>query len=173
MTSRTSPSPTATAHEDTGARPLPGWRLTFAAGFVPLTAGLVTLLTLWLAVARADSQVWTGLGYLDFTYARLSSAGVDADAWVQLIGSVGGVNVAAAAVAVIVVSRFALRDGQAWAWWFLAFCLLWVGLHDAVMATRFFLATGAPVMLLPYTYVALMTAGLIRTRGVVLNTRQG
>jgi len=171
MTSRTSPSPTATAHEDTGAGPLPGWWLTFAAGFVPLTAGLVTLLTLWLAVTRADSPVWTGLGYLDFTYGRLSSAGGDADVWLQLIGSVGGVNVAAAAVAVIVVSRFALRDGQSWAWWFLAFCLLWVGLHDAVMATRFFLATGAPVMLMPYTYVALMTAGLIRTRGVALRRR--
>lgn len=168
MTSPTSTSASVTASENTGAAPLSGWWLTFAAGFVPLTAGLVTLLTLWLAVGRADSPVWTGLGYLDFTYGGLSAAGGDADAWLQLIGSVGGVNVAAAAVAVIVVSRFALRAGQQWAWWFLAFCLLWVGLHDAVMATRFFIATGAPVMVMPYTYVVLMTLGLLRTRAVVI-----
>ena len=37
----------------------------------------------------------------------------------------------AGAVAVIGVSRFALRGGQAWAWWFLFFCFVWVGLHDA------------------------------------------
>lgn len=173
MPSRTSPSPTAEPNLQTSAPPVPGWWLTFAAGFVPLIAGLVTLLTLWLAVERSDSPVWTGLGYLDFTYGNLSSAGADAGAWLQLIGSVGGVNVTAAAVAVIVVSRFALRDGRPWAWWFLVFCLLWVGLHDAAMATRFFLATGAPVMVLPYTYVALMTLGLLRTRAVVLRRRHG
>jgi hypothetical protein len=36
------------------------------------------------------------------------------------------------------------------------------------MATRFFLATGAPVMVLPYTYVVLMTAGLLRTCAVLV-----
>lgn len=163
-----SPSLAASALQDRQtASPVAGWWLTFAAGFVPLIAGLMTLLTFWIAAARPQSPVWTGLGHLDFTYLGLSSVSAEADGWLQLLGSVGGVNVAAAAVAVIVVSRFALRAGQPWAWWFLAFCLLWVGVHDAVMATRFFLATGAPVMVMPYTYVALMAAGLYRTRRVI------
>ena len=88
----------------------------------------------------------------------LSRAGREAPAWVQLSGSVGGVNIVAGAVAVIVVARFGLRGGQRWAWWFLAFCLVWVGLHDATMATRFFYATGQPVLVLPYTYCVLMLA---------------
>jgi hypothetical protein len=60
-----------------------------------------------------------------------------------------------------------LRGGQRWAWWFLAFCLVWVGLHDATMATRFFRATGQPVFVLPYTYCVLMLTGLMRSRRAV------
>lgn len=147
--------------------PVPGWWLTYAAGFVPLTAGIVTLVTFWAGAAQPDAPLWTGLGTLDFKYAELSSVSDQAAAWLELLGSVGGVNVAAAAVAVIVVSRFALRGGQRWAWWFLAFCLVWVGGHDAIVATRFFLVTGEPIVVMPYTYVALMAAGLIRTRSAM------
>ena len=143
---------------------VPGWRLSFVAGFVPLFAGLTTLLSTWIGVARANSPWWTGLATLDFTYAGLSR---DAQAWVQLTGSVGGVNVVAAAVAVILVARFGLRGGHRWAWWFLAFCFGWVGLHDATLATRFFEETGQPVLLLPYTYCVLMLAGLLRSRPAV------
>ncbi|WP_090606988.1 hypothetical protein [Mycobacterium lentiflavum] len=146
---------------------VPGWKLNFAAGFVPLAAGMTTLLTTWLGVARANSPWWTGLGSLDFSYAGLSRAGLDAPAWTQLSGSVGGVNIVAGAAAVIVVARFGLRGGQRWAWWFLAFCFVWVGLHDAVMATRFFRATGQPLMVLPYSYCVLMLAGLLRSRRAV------
>ncbi|WP_158070251.1 hypothetical protein [Mycobacterium sp. IS-836] len=147
---------------------VPGWKLNFAAGFVPLAAGLTTLLTTWVGVAaRANSAWWTGLGTLDFSYSDLSRAGLDAPAWMQLSGSVGGVNIVAGAVAVIVVARFGLRDGQRWAWWFLAFCFVWVGLHDAIMATRFFSATGQPLMVLPYGYCVLMLAGLVRSRDAV------
>ena len=70
----------------------------------------------------------------------------------------------AGAIAVMTIARFALRSGQRWAWWFLAFCLVWVGLHDATMATRYFLQTGQPVMVLPYTYCALLALGLLRSR---------
>ena len=151
----------------TTAATVPGWRLNFAAGFVPLTAGLTTLVTSWVNVARGDAPLWTGLGQLPFSYSDLAGVGPGAAAWLELNGSVGGVNIVAAAIAVIVVSRFALREGRRWAWWFLAFCLMWVGLHDATLATRFFAATGQPVMVLPYTYVALMTAGLLRSRRAV------
>lgn len=145
-------------------RAVRGWALNFAAGFVPLGAGLTSLVTLWRGVADSDEPLWTGLGHLDFSYADLASVGPSASAWLELNGSVGAVNIIAAAVAVIVVSRFGLRQGQRWAWWFLAFCLGWVGGHDAFMATRFFAETGQPIMLLPYTYVTLMTLGLLRTR---------
>ena len=86
-------------------------------------------------MVRAKSAWWVGTGSLDFSYTSLSKAGADASAWVELTGSVGGVNIAAAAAAVSVVSVFGLRTGQRrWAWWFLAFCLIWVGLHDAATA---------------------------------------
>jgi len=32
---------------------VPGWRLTFIAGFVPLVAGLLALLVTWVGVVRA------------------------------------------------------------------------------------------------------------------------
>jgi len=35
------------------------------------------------------------------------------------------------------------------------------------MATRFFAATGQPVLVLPYTYCALMLVGLLRSRRVI------
>jgi hypothetical protein len=170
-TSRPPAGATAGPHVDAtlgdATTAVPGWRLNFAAGFVPLAAGLTTLLTTWTGVARANSPWWTGLGTLDFSYSNLSRAGLDAPAWMQLSGSVGGVNIVAGAVAVIVVARFGLRGGQRWAWWFLAFCFVWVGLHDATMATRFFSATGQPLMVLPFGYCVLMLAGLVRSRGAV------
>jgi hypothetical protein len=147
-----------------------GSRLNFFAGFVPLFAGLTTLVSTWLGVTRANSAWWTGIGTLDFSYSSLSHAGLDAPAWVQLTGSVGGVNIVGGAVAVIVVARFGLRGEQRWAWWFLTFCFVWVGLHDATMATRFFNATGEPFILLPYTYCVLMLAGLLRSRRAVFGS---
>jgi hypothetical protein len=152
------------AGTDCATTPVPGWRLNFVAGFVPLIAGLTTLVTTWIGVARANSGWWTGVGTLDFSYSSLSRAGLDAPAWVQLSGSVGGINIVGGAVAVIVVARFGLRGGQRWAWWLVAFCFVWIGLHDATMATRFLLETGQPFVLLPYTYCVLMLAGLLRSR---------
>jgi hypothetical protein len=74
---------------------IPGWWLNFVAGMVPLLAGLVVLLISWLGVARADSKWWTGLGTLDFSYSDLAAAGSDAPPWVEMLGSVGGVNIVA------------------------------------------------------------------------------
>ena len=149
------------------AAPVRGWLLAFLAGLAPLVAGTITELTTWLAIARPDKPWWTGIGDLGFSYSSLAAVDPDAGPWLQLTGSVGGVNIVAAAVGVMVVARFGLREGHRWAWWFLAFSLAWVGIHDAIMATRHFVATGQPVMLLPYTYCALLAGGLIATRRVI------
>ena len=167
-------SPKRPAHvTDADSRPIdmsvPGWKFNFAAGFVPLLAGLLTLMVTWVGVSRSASQWWIGAGSLDFTFGGLSAAGPDAGSWVEIIGSVGGVNTAAAAIAVSVVAYFGLRVGQRWAWWFLLFSLLWVGLHDAVVATLFFSKTGAPLMLMPYAYCILMAVGLARSRRAVFS----
>jgi hypothetical protein len=37
------------------AKGVRGWKLNFAAGFVPLAAGLTTLLTTWVGVTSANS----------------------------------------------------------------------------------------------------------------------
>jgi hypothetical protein len=154
---------------DTRSDSIPGWRLTFIAGFVPLAAGLLALLVTWVGVVRAAPTWWVGIGSLDFSYGDLPKAGADASAWLNMIGSVGGVNIVAAAVAVSVVSFVGLRTGQRWAWWFLLFCLAWVGLHDAIMATVFSAHTGQPLLLLPYTYCVLMLTGLLRSRRAVFS----
>src|SRR5258708_39701757 len=106
MQSRKQPAPAGAtidrlvgAATDNASAPVPSWRLNFLAGFVPLIAGLTTLLSTWISVARANSAWWTGLGTLDFSYSTLSRAGLDAPAWVQLTGSVGGVNIVAGGVA--------------------------------------------------------------------------
>lgn len=141
----------------------PGWRLTFLAGFVPLLTGVWILATHWFDITHPDAAWWIGFGNLDFTYASLDAVGTQAQPLVEMLGSVGSVNIVAAALGVIVVSRVGLRSGQRWAWWFLAFCFVWVDLHDATEATRFFLATGQPVMAMPISYCALMLGGLLRS----------
>jgi hypothetical protein len=104
---------------------------------------------------------------LGFSYSSLDAAGSGAALWAELIGSVGGLNILAAGIAVSVVARFGRRAGRRWAWWFLCFCFLWILVHDAIMTTRFFPATGQPFMVLPYSYCALMLGGLLRSRRVV------
>jgi hypothetical protein len=146
---------------------VPGWRLNYVAGFVPLLAGVMTIATSWINVVRSDAPWWTGAGILGFSYASLKTAGTGAAPYVELTGSVGGVNIVGAAIAVILIARYGLGEGRRWAWWFLSFCLLWIGVHDAVMATRFFHETGQPFMLMPFTYCALMLAGLLKSRRAV------
>jgi hypothetical protein len=66
-------------------------------------AGLTTLVTSWVNVARGDAPLWTGLGQLPFSYSDLAGASPALPPG-RLNGSVGGVNIVAAAIAVIVVS---------------------------------------------------------------------
>ena len=141
-----------------------GWKWNFIAGFVPLTAGLLILITTWWSMLNSGASWSLGISRLDFSFDQVRAVGSSAGPLFEALGSVGAVNVIAAAVGVIVVSRFALRWGQPWAWWFLLFCLVWVGLHDAWSATRFFLKTREPLFVMPYTYCVLMAIGLYKSR---------
>jgi hypothetical protein len=154
-----------------GGDGVPGWKLSFAAGFVPLIAGLNFLITDLYNVANADAPWWTGLGSLRFSFGGVAAAGVDAGPFVNLLGSVGPVNVIGAAVLAIAVARYGLREGRKWAWAVLAFDLVWVGFHDAFAAFRFYLASGQPAFVFPFTFVTLMFLGLAKSRAAVFQSQ--
>ena len=143
------------------------WKFATAAAFAPLLAGLAIVLTTWVNAARASNPWWTGVGRLGFSFDGISAAGTGAAAFLETLGSVGGVNIVGGAVAVMIVSRFGLREGRAWAWWTLAFFFGWVGLHDLVMALRFLIATGQPLAVFPAFYCVMMGTALVRSRGLV------
>jgi hypothetical protein len=148
---------------------VPGWRLSFAAGFVPLSAGLTFLITGLFNISSAGSLWWTGLGSLRFSFKDLAASGPDADAFIVLLGTVGPVNIIGAAVLAIAVARYGLRVGRKWAWFVLAFDLVWIGLHDTFAAFRFYLATGQLAFLFPFTFVTLMFLGLAKSRARIFN----
>lgn len=141
-----------------------GWRWTMIAGFVPLFAGLFMLLTSKLSIAREES-VWTFLIHsLNFSFGDLSAVDPQAGPLVVLLADLASINIVSAALAVILVSCFALRHGHKWAWWYLLFSLVWVGFNDAYGVTAFFLATGAPMLAMPWSFCILMAIGLFKTR---------
>jgi hypothetical protein len=143
------------------------WKFAAAAAVAPLLAGLTVILTTWVNAARPSKPWWTGVGTLGFSFHGIGAAGTGSAAFLQTLGSVGGVNIVGGAVAVVVVSRFGLREGRAWAWWTLAFFFGWVGLHDLFMAVRFLLATGQPLAVFPAFYCAMLATALVRSRGLV------
>jgi len=155
-------SPVAANH--TMNHDLRGWKWTCAAGFAPLVAGLLILATTWWSILNSAAPWSLGISRLNFSFDQIRSVGSSAASLLEALASVGAVNITATAIAVIVVSRFALRRGEAWAWWFLFFCLVWVGFHDAWAATRFFLRTREPLLVLPYSFCTLMLIGLYKSR---------
>ncbi|MCU0699477.1 MAG: hypothetical protein MUC96_23470 [Myxococcaceae bacterium] len=140
-----------------------GWSWTFAAGLVPLLAGAGTLLVAWTSMLAPSAPWGSPLAPVGFTFSQLAALSGDAAAYVELSSSVGGVNIIAAAVGVLVVSRQGLRQGARWAWLFLVFSLVWMDLHDAWSAWRFHLATGDVSFVMPFTFCTLMVIGLVRS----------
>lgn len=144
-----------------------GWKWNFYAGLVPLTAGFMTLLMTWISILNAKTNWGLPGSSLNFSFEQIAHLNEQLAAYVELSSSVGGVNIVIGAIAVMVISRYGLRDGHKWSWFYLLFSLVWVGFHDAWSATRFFLATGNPSLILPYLYCLLMSTGLIKTyRGI-------
>lgn len=154
------------------SREINGWRWTMFAGFIPVTAGLFTLLTTFISTVNVDSEWTLIVRNLNFSYGDLAALDLQAGAFVTLLAYVGGINIVSAAVAVILISIFGLRYGQKWAWWYLAFSLVWVGFHDVYGATKFFFATGAPMFIMPIGFCILMLVGLIKTRPLVFSNEQ-
>jgi hypothetical protein len=175
MTSLSSPAKASARaiHESSstaasGATANNAWRFATAAAIAPLLAGFTVILTTWVNAARASKAWWTGIGTLGFSFDGIGAAGSGAAEFLRTLGTVGGVNIVGGAVAVMVVSRFGLREGRAWAWWTLAFFLGWVGVHDLVMALRFLFATGQPLAVFPAFYCVAMAIALFRSRELVL-----
>lgn len=143
---------------------IPGWKWTLLAGFIPLSAGLFMLLTSHLSYAN-DGAGWTFIiHHLNVSFGALSAVDPHAGPLVVLLSDLGSINIVSAALAVILISAYALRYGQKWAWWYLLFALVWVGFNDAYGVTLFFLKTGAPMFVMPWMFCILMSIGLIKTR---------
>jgi len=148
----------------TNSNEITGWKWTMFAGFIPFMAGILMFLTTKTSVANEDA-VWSFWIYsLNFSFADISAVDAQAGPLTVLLGDLAGVNIVSAALAVILISRYALRHGQKWAWWYLLFSLIWVGFNDAYGVTVFFLETGAPMLVMPWGFCILMPIGLLKTR---------
>jgi|GEM_PF-4267535 len=141
-----------------------------SAGFVPLTAGVFTLLTGKISILNAYSDWSFWIYSLSFGFGDIQAVDPQAGAFVALLTDVAGVNIVSAALAVVLISRFALPRGHKWAWWYLLFAFVWVGISDAYGATQFYLETGAPMLIMPWTFCVLMAVGLLKTRAQVFES---
>jgi hypothetical protein len=141
-----------------------GWRLAFAAGFFPAIAGFAMLgLGLW-STTLGRNDPWNSLvGEHSFSAALLSRSSPDLYSLLVLTVHLCGVNLAMSGITISAVAWFALRDGRAWAFPFLWFLLLWVGLNDtvALILYRINMGRGIPFALIP---VALALTGLVLYR---------
>ncbi|MBQ4809839.1 hypothetical protein J8M20_00775 [Pseudoalteromonas luteoviolacea] len=112
-----------------------GWRWTMYAGLIPLMAGLFMLLTSNLSMSNDMSQ-WTFIIHkLDFSFAQLAVIDPQAGPFVAFLAMLASVNIVSAAVPIILISIFALRAGQKWAWYYLLFMLVWEGFSDVYSVT--------------------------------------
>lgn len=141
-----------------------GWKWNFIAGFGSVTIGLLTLITTWWSILHPYANWWLGTSNLDFKFESMRLLGKNASPYYTTIASVGGINVTILGVAIIFISKNALRFGQKWAWYFLLVSFLCVGLHDAAALTFFFAQTGQPLLVFAYAYCALMLTGLLVTK---------
>lgn len=145
------------------------WKWNFAAGFVPLTAGFVTLITSVISKNDGDSSWNLILKKLDFSYHDMVGVSENSGDFFDLILSVSGVNIIMGAFSVIMIARYALKDKHKWAWWYMLVALVWLGFQDAYWAYVFFRKTGVPLFPMPFAFCALMAVGLVRSRGIVIN----
>ncbi|MDK1286176.1 hypothetical protein [Pseudoalteromonas umbrosa] len=146
-----------------------GWKWTMYAGLMPLMAGLFMLLTSSLSISN-DMSLWTFVIHkLDFSFSQLAAVDPQAGPFVTFLAMLAGVNIVSAAVPIILISIFALKKGQKWAWYYLLFMLVWEGFNDVYSVTQFYFDTGAPMFVMPWLFCILMVTGLYKTRGQIFN----
>jgi len=145
------------------------WQWNFAAGFVPLFAGFFLLITSYLSESNAQSKWNLVLGKLDFSYQNLVDVSEHSGVFVKFLASLSSVNIVIGAFSVIMISYFALRTKQKWAWWFILIALVWLGGNDAYGGYVFFKETGIPLFIMPFTFCALMIIGLVMTKKQIFN----
>ena len=152
---------------ETKSNEITGWKWTMAAGFIPLGAGLFMLLTSNLSMANAESN-WSFLIHsLNFSFADFSAVDPQAGPFVAFLAALTHVNIISAAVPVILISKFALRYGHKWAWYYMLFMLIWEGFNDVYGVTVFYQETGAPMFVMPWVFCILMATGLYKTRNQI------
>lgn len=145
------------------------WKWSFVAGFIPLTAGFVTLITTMISKSKGDSSWNLIVKKLDFSYNDILNVSEHSGDFLDLILSVSAVNIIIGAFSVIMIARYALKYRHKWAWWYMLAALIWLGFQDAYGAYSFYAETGAPLFLMPFAFCTLMAIGLIKSRGIVLN----
>ena len=145
------------------------WKWNFAAGFVPLTAGFVTLITSMISKSNGGLRWNLILKKLDFSYHDIVSVSENSGDFFDLILSVSAVNIIIGAFSIIMISRYALKYQHRWAWWYMLIALIWLGFQDAYGAYIFYNNTGAPLFIMPFTFCTLMAIGLIKSRNILLD----
>ncbi|MBQ4836688.1 hypothetical protein [Pseudoalteromonas luteoviolacea] len=151
------------------ANEVTGWKWTMYAGLIPLMAGFFMLLTSNISMSN-DMSLWTFVIHnLDFSFSQLAAVDPQAGPFVAFLAMLASVNIVSAAVPIILISIFALRKGQKWAWYYLLFMLVWEGFNDVYSVTLFYFETGAPMFIMPWLFCILMATGLYKTRQQVFN----
>ncbi|MEM7548288.1 MAG: hypothetical protein AAF363_01340 [Bacteroidota bacterium] len=144
------------------------WKWNFAAGFVPLTAGFVTLITSAISKSNGSSSWNLILNKLDFSYHDIVVVSENSGDFLDLILSVSAVNIITGAFSIIMISRYALKYQNKWAWWYMLVSLIWLGFLDTYSAYVFYAKTGTPLFIMPFAFCILMALGLIKSREIVL-----
>ena len=147
------------------------WKWNFAAGFVPLTAGFVTLITSMISKNNGDSSWNLILKKLDFSYHDIVAVSENSGDFFDLVLSVSAVNIIIGSFSIIMISRYALKYQYKWAWWYMLVALVWLGIQDAYSAYIFYTKTEAPLFIMPFTFCTLMAIGLIKSREIVLHQK--
>ncbi|APD07174.1 hypothetical protein UJ101_01658 [Flavobacteriaceae bacterium UJ101] len=146
------------------------WQWNFAAGFIPFTAGFIMLITSLISKNNPNSEWNLILGKLDFSFHDISNLSHNSGDFLELLSSLSSVNIIIGAFSIIMISYFALKHKQKWAWWFMFIALIWLGFQDAYSVFIFYTKTGISLFIMPFTFCTLMTIGLILTRKQIFDS---
>ena len=122
------------------------------------------LITSIISKSNPNSKWNLVLGKLDFSFNDIVNVSQDSQTFFELLSSLSSVNIIIGAFSVIMISYYALKTKQKWAWWFMLIALVWLGFQDAYSVFVFYLETGIPMFIMPFTFCTLMIIGLVKTK---------